>query len=149
MPIAEQAEVALVARRTIRAPVARVFEAWTRPEHVLRWWGPDGVSCAGAEIDLRVGGRYRIGNQLPDGKVLWIVGEFELVEPPHRLIYTWRLGPEAEAAQRVTVRFEQREEETEVVVVHELIASKASREQHERGWSGCLDGLREYLQAPS
>src|SRR5262249_11866527 len=60
--------VALVVRRTIRAPVERVFDAWTRPEHLRRWWGPKPVRCTEAEVDLRRGGRYRIANQHPDGK---------------------------------------------------------------------------------
>jgi len=84
-------QISLVVRRTIRAPVERVFEAWTRPEQILRWWGPRPVTCSEAEVDLRVGGSYRIGNLLPDGKVLFIFGQFEVVEPPQRLVYGWHL----------------------------------------------------------
>jgi uncharacterized protein YndB with AHSA1/START domain len=59
--------VALIARRTIRASVERVFEAWTQPELLRAWWGPRPVTCSGADVDLRVGGKYRIVNALPDG----------------------------------------------------------------------------------
>jgi uncharacterized protein YndB with AHSA1/START domain len=63
---------------------------------VIAWWGPSAaVSCASAEIDLRVGGRYRIANRFPDGRLLWIVGEFEVVEPPSRLVFSWRVGTQA------------------------------------------------------
>ena len=62
--------IALVVRRTIHAPVEPVFHAWTRPEQLRQWWGPGPVTCCHAEIDLRVGGAYRIGNRLPDGTVL-------------------------------------------------------------------------------
>jgi uncharacterized protein YndB with AHSA1/START domain len=136
-----------VVRRTIRAPVERVFDAWTRPEHLVRWWGPRPVRCSGAEVDLRVGGRYRIGNQLPDGKILWIVGEFEQVRPPHKLVYTWQLEPGEPSSERVTVRFEPRDGATEVIVVHERITRAEVRATHEQGWLGCFDGLEQFLAA--
>lgn len=138
--------VNLVVRRTIHATAARLFEVWTQPTHLVNWWGPDSVRCPDAEIDLRVGGRYRIANQFPDGKLLWIAGEFEIVEPPHRLIYTWRLEPASQASERVTVRFEPRGGATEVVIVHERILDAATRDRHALGWQGCLDGLAAYLR---
>lgn len=142
---AESQTVSLVVRRTIQASVERVFEAWTRPAHLKKWWGPGPVTCPDAEIDLRVGGRYRIANQYPDGNVVWIVGEFELVEPPRKLVYTWRLEPDSQTSERVTVRFDPRESATEVIIVHEHIPNSATRDTHEQGWHGCLDGLAGYL----
>ncbi len=101
------------------------------------------MTCSYAEVDLRVGGRYRIANQLPDGKVLMIEGEFQLVERPHRLVYTWRAGEDQ--VSRVTVRFEARVDATEVIVIHEQIPSELVRKSHEQGWQGCLDGLERHL----
>lgn len=75
---AEPQTVTLVVRRTIHASAERLFEAWTQPICLKEWWGPDNVRCVDAEVDLRVGGGYRIANQFPDGKLVWIVGEFEL-----------------------------------------------------------------------
>jgi uncharacterized protein YndB with AHSA1/START domain len=141
-------DVVLVVRRTIKATPARVFDAWTRPEHLRRWWGPAPVTCSGAEVDLRVGGLYRIGNLLPDGSELWIAGEFEIVEPPHRLVYSWRIEralPGPVESSRVSVRFEPRDEGTEVIIVHERIDDEATRADHEKGWNGCLDGLGKLL----
>ncbi|HMH29317.1 MAG TPA: SRPBCC domain-containing protein [Steroidobacteraceae bacterium] len=136
---------ALIVRKSIRASPERIFDAWTQPEHLKLWWGPKSVECIDAEVDLRVGGRYRIANQFPDGKVLWISGEFETIERPHRLVYTWRVGPEA-APERVTVTFEARGEQTEVIVMHERIPTQAMSDMHEQGWVGCLDGLVDYLE---
>jgi uncharacterized protein YndB with AHSA1/START domain len=139
-------DLALVVRRTIRAPAARLFEAWTTPEHLRNWWGPSSsVACPEAEVDLRVGGRYRIANRFDDGKLVWIVGEFRAVSPPHELIYTWRIEPGPATTELVTVRFTPRGQSTEVVVVHESIATKAAKRSHEEGWDGCLDGLAEYV----
>lgn len=133
----------LVVRKLIAAPAERLFDLWTRPEHIRRWWGPESVVCNGAEVDLRVGGHYRIGNLLPDGTTVWIGGTFEAIDRPHSLTYSWRIEPH-EAAERVTVRFEPRGDATEVVVEHERIADQAARTAHERGWIGCLDGLAAY-----
>ena len=136
----------LVVRRTIHATTERLFEAWTNPAQLLSWWGPEGVNCVGAEIDLRVGGRYRIGNEFPNGSVLWIAGAFEVVEPPHRLVYSWGLEGRSGPAERVTVRFEPRDGSTEVLIIHERIRDEALRDEHQRGWRDCLDGLAEYLE---
>ena len=143
--MSDSAIATLVVRRIIKATPQRVFEAWTNPEQIKKWWGPESVSCPDAEVDLRAGGLYRIANQLPDGKVVWISGEFEVVEPPHKLVYTWRLGPDAQDTERVTVRFEAQDGATEVIIVHERIPNQKTREAHEKGWYGCLDGLVEYL----
>lgn len=133
--------MALVVRRLIRASPERVFDAWTRPEELRKWWGPHAVICTAAEVDLRVGGRYRLANQFPDGKVLWISGEYEIVERPVRLAYTWLVESRGGEPERVAVSFEARDAGTLVVVNHERIADPATRERHEQGWIGCLDGL--------
>lgn len=134
--------ITLVVRRTIAASAERLFGAWTDPEQLRAWWGPADVVCTHAEVDARVGGRYRIGNTLADGNVVFIVGEFVAVEPPRRLVYTWSIeGEEAAPIERVTVRFDPRGEETEVIVLHERITDAPTRDAHRAGWEGCLDGL--------
>lgn len=136
----------LVVRRRINATPEKPFAAWTQPALLVRWWGPQGVACPAAEIDLRVGGAYRIANQFPDGRVLWISGIFEVIEPPHRLTYTWKLESQAGPAERVMVCFEAHGDATEVVVTHERIPDEAVRTSHERGWIGCLDNLVRYAE---
>jgi uncharacterized protein YndB with AHSA1/START domain len=136
----------LIVRRTIRASAARLFEAWTQPAQLRHWWGPEGVLCIDAEVDLRVGGRYRIANRLPDGKILWIAGEFETIEAPHKLVYTWALEPVAGPTERVTVQFRPQGAATEVIVTHEGIPTVPIRQRHEQGWDGCLGSLANYLQ---
>ncbi len=144
------AEFALVVRRTIRAAPQVLFDAWTQPDLLVRWWGPAGVTCLGAEIDLQPGGRYRIGNRLPDGQTLWIAGVFERIAPPRELIYSWSTEgmPAPTIPERVTVRFEARGDATEVIVIHERAASGAIRDQHAHGWEGCLDGLARMFDDP-
>ncbi len=136
------ATLSLVVRRTIAASRERLFEAWTTPAQLRSWWGPRGVRCTEAEVDARAGGRYRLANALPGGEVVVIEGEFLEVEPPSKLVYTWRIDPRA-APERVTVRFEGRGAATEVIVVHERIADEAAARSHEEGWIGCLERLEE------
>ena len=132
--------ITLVVRRAIRATPERLFDAWTQPTQLRQWWGPEDAECADAQVDLRVGGQYRIANRFRDGRVVWITGEFEVIEPPHRLEYTWRVEPQT-AWERVSVRFERSRTGTDVVVTHERIADERTRDSHEQGWRECLDKL--------
>ena len=135
----------LEVRRLIRAPGERIFAAWTQPDQLRRWWGPPGVRCVDASVNLSVGGAYRIVNELPDGSRMTIFGEFTLISPPRLLAYTWSTDPHNPAREQVTVRFEPQGVNTEIVIVHELITDPSILEQHRYGWEGCLDGMQEYL----
>ena len=137
----------LVVRRLIRATPERLFDAWTQPDHLKQWWGPENVSCIAAEVDLRIGGRYRIANQFPDGTVVWIIGEFQAIEPPYRLTYTWQIEGSSRPCELVTVRFEPHNNATEVIVTHTGISDRITRDRHEKGWVECLSALAGYLWA--
>jgi uncharacterized protein YndB with AHSA1/START domain len=144
---ADAAKLVLVVRRTIEADARRLFEAWTQPEHLRSWWGPKSVRCSEAEVDLRVGGQYRIVNELPDGTQIVIGGAFTAVEAPRRLVYTWRVTPGDGEPELVTVSFDPLDDATtEVVVTHERIPSARLRDSHQTGWDGCFDGLAAYVE---
>jgi uncharacterized protein YndB with AHSA1/START domain len=134
---------ALVVRHRIRASPEQLFDAWTDPVQLVKWWGPQGVECAEASVDLRPGGQYGIANRFPDGSILWIRGEFELIERPHRLVFSWRVGANANL-ERVTVQFTVIADGTEVIVTHERVADEQTRARHAHGWAGCLDGLARH-----
>lgn len=149
--------VTLVVRKTIHATRERLFDAWTRPEELKKWWGPQSVTCTDASVELTPGGSYRLANLFPNGDLVWISGEFEVIDRPHRLVYTWRVSPSAidgtvidagaGPTERVTVTFEPRGANTEVTITHERIPSIPVRTVHEQGWHGCLDKLAEYVSA--
>src|SRR5258708_15087918 len=138
--------LSLEVRRVIRATPDRIFEAWTEPAHLGEWWGPSDVACVEAQIDMRVGGRYRIGNQHAGGRIVWIVGEFEAITPNRELVYTWRLEPDSQPPERVRVRFDPHADGTEVIVLHERILHPSRRDRHREGSPGCRDGLAEHLE---
>jgi uncharacterized protein YndB with AHSA1/START domain len=141
------ADLTLVVRRTIAATPERLFAAWTVPAQLVTWWGPAPVRCLGAEVDLRVGGAYRIRNGLPDGSELVIAGTFERIEPPTLLVYSWQVR--SEPVSRVTVQFLAVAAGTDVIVTHERIADAAVKDDHERGWIGCFDRLAVYATLPA
>jgi uncharacterized protein YndB with AHSA1/START domain len=85
-------ETSLFLKRTFAAPRAKVFEAWTKPEALLNWFAvtPDHVPSV-AEVDLRVGGRYRIGmKHRPTGNEHIATGVYQEVVTNERLVFTWR-----------------------------------------------------------
>ena len=139
----------LVVKTHVRATPATVFDAWTDPDEIVHWWGPEGVRCTHAEVDLRVGGRFRIANLGPDGSTTWIAGIYEQIERPRLLRHTWFVeSSELPRAERVTVEFSATSTGTEITVTHEDIATKQRRDGHEQGWLGCLGGLVERLEPP-
>jgi uncharacterized protein YndB with AHSA1/START domain len=138
-------------RRTFAAPRERVFRAWTEPDELRKWWGAgEGFSAPIAEVDLRVGGKYRLGMKPPDSDDLYIcTGAYREVSPPEKLVYTWAWeGMSTDAEETlVTVEFHDLGGSTEIVVTHELFPDEKARDEHAQGWSGCLDMLVKALEA--
>jgi uncharacterized protein YndB with AHSA1/START domain len=127
-------------RRLIPAARERVFDAWTQAKELDRWSAPSPMT-ARAEVDLRVGGRYRIVMRGPDGVDRSVGGVYRVVERPSKLVYTWKWDESPMGDSVVTVEFHDRGKETEVILRHDGLADAESRARHEHGWNGCLDNL--------
>jgi uncharacterized protein YndB with AHSA1/START domain len=138
----------VVLRRTYPARRDRVFRAWTDPDQLVQWMSPsEGVRVEFAEIDLRVGGRYRIGYRTPNGLVV-VGGAFAHVAVPEKLAYTWVWEPpleDAGAETLVTVEFLDREGATELVLTHERFPNRAMRDRHAHGWTGVLESMAAFV----
>jgi uncharacterized protein YndB with AHSA1/START domain len=132
--------------RTYDAPAEDVFDAWTNPEVLKRWWGINPASRTPvADVDLRVGGSYRLSMEDPDaGTVHTVRGEYREVRRPERLVYSW-CWEEADGTtghvSTVTVEFLADGERTTVVLEHSGLESADSRERHGHGWAACLEML--------
>lgn len=117
----------IVIARTFRAPARIVFEAWTKAEHVKRWWAPSArrVEMVECRADVRPGGSYRYLLR-KDGKDIAFSGEYTEVTPHTRLVYTQVFEQFPGGPVTVTVTFEEREGETRLVA-HELYPSQEVR----------------------
>jgi uncharacterized protein YndB with AHSA1/START domain len=109
----------LVVTRTFNGPPRLVFEAWTKPELFKQWWIPKsmGMSLRSCEMDVRVGGKYRLEFE-PDGVAFF--GTYKEVTPPSRLVWT---NEESDEGSVTTVTFEEKGGMT-LLVLHELYPSK-------------------------
>lgn len=141
---------ALRLSRTIRADPETLFRAWTDPEALSHWWRmeEEGWAFAAASIDLRVGGRYRLGMTGPDGRTYTAVGEYLEIEPPTRLVFTWDWERPTDRVGEtlVTVEFKPAGTGmTELVLTHERFADPASVAGHERGWAQLFTLLDHFI----
>ncbi len=113
----------LVATRTVDGPARIVFEAWTKPELIMRWWAPKsfGISFLSCETDVRTGGSYRFVFGHPASEQpMAFHGRYIEVTPPSRLVWT---NEEDEDGAMTTATFEEKDGKTRVVV-HDLYPSK-------------------------
>jgi uncharacterized protein YndB with AHSA1/START domain len=148
MTTATSTDTSLVIKRTFNAPLTQVFEAWTQPEHLMTWWhhGDEKKPCL-AEVDLRPGGRYRLGMEVKENGEQYIVGgEFKEVDPPHKLVYTWEWDHQKGAVTVVSVEFRASGDQTELVLTHTGFADAELRDAHESGWTGCIDAFESLVQ---
>ncbi|HEX3848850.1 MAG TPA: SRPBCC family protein [Steroidobacteraceae bacterium] len=136
--VERRSERELVLARTFNAPARIVFEAWTTPKLLERWWAPKstGVTLLSCEADVRVGGRYRFEFGHGASKPMAFFGRYIEVTPPSRLVWT---NEESDDGAVTTVTFEEQDGKT-LLVLHELYPSK---EALDRAIAGMPDGMSE------
>jgi uncharacterized protein YndB with AHSA1/START domain len=135
--------------RVLRAPRPVVFRALTDPVELAKWWGPHGFTTPSAEVDLRVGGSYRFAMQPPEGDLFYLTGEFREVDPPARLVYTFRWEDPTPDDRETVVTLLLRDlgESTELVFTQGTFAAERRRALHEGGWTNSLDRLEELMSS--
>lgn len=128
--------------RTFNAPPGRVFEAWTSPEVLRRWWHAEHTwETPIAEVDLRVGGAIRLVMRNPaDGSEHAGRGEYTLLEPPRRLAFTWTWEHESSVRQLVELEFIDHGQHTTVVMTHTGLP-EAETNEYRDGWQNSFDNL--------
>jgi uncharacterized protein YndB with AHSA1/START domain len=144
--------------RVIRASRSRVFEAWTRPEIVQKWFGPGQTTVPAVAMDVRPGGEYRIEMLSPTAdcareagvpdasKRVAALGVYQRIVKDELLEFTWRGDWEGCETSLVTVSLKDVEGGTELTLRHERFATEASRNSHEKGWTGSFEKLAKELE---
>ncbi len=132
-----KSERELVVTRTFDAPAHIVFEAWTRSELFKLWWPPKsmGMHLRSCEMDVRVGGGYRLEFGHDAANTMAFFGKYTEVTPPSRLVWT---NDESADGPVTTVTFEEKDGKT-LVVLHELYPSNDALDAN----IGAADGLTE------
>lgn len=132
--------------RTFNAPAEAVFDAWTSPEVMRRWFhvGPDWETPE-TEVDLRVGGEIRVVMRRPDGTEAVITGEYTEIDRPHRLVLTCTFSDDPSNEQLVELSFSESGGSTTVVLVNSGISKDERRDAQDYGWRGCFENLDRVL----
>ena len=132
--------------RTFAASAEDVFDAWTSPEVMRRWFhcAPDWATPE-ADVDLHVGGKVRVVMRKPDGTEVEAQGEYMLIERPHRLAMTWAFDDDPSNEQLIELTFSESGDSTTVLMVNSGISTNERRDAQDWGWSGCLGELERML----
>ena len=150
MNIAEQPveTKSLYMERTFNTNCEEMFKAWTDPNILMKWFAPEDVTTVSADVDLQVGGDYKIVMQLPDGELAEHYGSYKEIIPSEKLVFTWILDGEGCAGQSaeksetlVIVEFKAVGDKTEVRLTHDFFITEKAKDMHAFGWNGCLDSL--------
>ena len=141
--VERKSERELVVTRTFNGPARIVFEAWTKPELLKRWWAPKstGVSLLSCEADVRVGGKYRLEFGHEASKPMVFFGRYIEVTPHSRLVWT---NDESDDGAVTTVIFEEKGGKT-LLVMHELYPSKEALDGAIAGMEGGMPEQFEQL----
>jgi uncharacterized protein YndB with AHSA1/START domain len=151
----------LVIERIFDAPRERVWKAWTDPELLMRWWGPEGFTAPVIQVDLRVGGKYLYCMRSPDGKDYWSTGVYREIVAPERFVATdsfadeygnvvpatyYGMSSEYPGEYLVTMTLEEQGGKTALTLVHAGMPSGEDRESARAGWTGSFDKLAAAVQ---
>ena len=124
-----------------------VFAAFTDPQELARWWGPEGFTIPSLDFEPRAGERYRIEMQPPEGDSFHLTGEFREVDPPERLAFTfvWQPADPDDVETLVTLSFQDLGNSTVVRLTQGQFKTDERLALHRDGWGDSFDKLDRLL----
>jgi uncharacterized protein YndB with AHSA1/START domain/predicted Ser/Thr protein kinase len=146
--IARTPDTSIRIEQHIAAPAEQVFAAWTHPAQFADWFAPtDDFEPTEGEVDLCVGGTYLVVMHPPGGpEAFRVSGQYCRVDAPKALSFTWPERPTPDAHEtQVTLEFQSRGDATNLVLTHERFRDEERRNNHAKGWAGCLGRLARKL----
>ena len=136
----------LTLKRQLKAAPEKVYQAWTQPEQMTLWWGvTPHANKPIAELDLRVGGRFRVQFWSPDGQHHSVSGIYREVVPNRRLVFSWSWQSTPERESQVTIDIKPVNEGSLLTLLHEQFFDQKACDDHGRGWGMALDNLERML----
>jgi uncharacterized protein YndB with AHSA1/START domain len=135
----------LIITRVFDAPRALVFEAWTKPEHMVNWFCPNGFTLPVCEMDFRTGGSYRLCMRASDGDEHYAQGVYREVVPVERIVWTSAFEDMPGSEILTNVTFADHEGKTKITV-HQTFSFESDRTRGAReGWTQTLEHLATYV----
>jgi uncharacterized protein YndB with AHSA1/START domain len=133
--------------REIRATPEQVFRALTDPGELMKWWGAKGM-LTGAHVNLRPGGEYRLEFVSPEGEAAWVKGQYQVVEPPRRIVKTWFNSKFPDLRNTVEFRLEPFAGGTRLKLIHSGLADRPEAfEDYEKVWPDVFGHLLAWAAA--
>ena len=135
--------------RVFAATPRQLFDAWTKADQLVRWWGPEGTTVPRHDFDVRKGGHWQTTMRKQTGEEFTVSGVYRVIEPPNRLVFTWawhndgKRGHETEVA----LDFEAVDGGTRMVLMQKTFQTSESRDQHRMGWTSSLNDLARHVEA--
>ncbi|MCE5319011.1 MAG: metalloregulator ArsR/SmtB family transcription factor [Parachlamydia sp.] len=134
----------LIVKKLIHATCADIFEAWSNPDMLSRWFYPDRPGWrAVSALDFKVGGHYRHEMINEHGASFLHSGTYKEIVPNKKIVFTWNSHNVHDTL--VTVELEPKENKTELTLTHELLPNAEERSKHQEGWHTCLSKLTPFL----
>ncbi len=134
---------------TLDAPPEEVFRMLTESTELVKWWGPHGFTIPAAELNLAEGGRYRFPMTPPDDEPFHLSGEFLEIDPPWRLVYTFRWEEPAPDDRETVVDLSlgSTGEGTRLVLSQGPFLTEERLELHRNGWTESFEKLQAVLES--
>jgi uncharacterized protein YndB with AHSA1/START domain len=141
------ARPSLTLTRRLRARPEKVYAAWTEPENLAQWFGPASArpGSVHAELEVRVGGRYRIRFENNDGEHFEVGGHYREVVPNERLVFSWAWHSTPERESLVTISLRPEGTGTLLTFRHEQFFDETARDNHARGWNELFAKLDDFF----
>jgi len=134
--------------RIFAATPQQLFDAWTKADQLVRWWGPEGCTTPHCDLDIRQGGAWITTMRHNDGSENTVSGVYRLIDPPRRLVFTWAWhndgarGHESEVA----LDFEPVDGGTRMVLVQKTFQSDEQCDKHRMGWTSSFNDLARHIE---